>query len=328
MNKILIFATVFFSLFLTKKMNGQILITDLDSDSTYSINSIDKAISLTLTKGVEFQIKQDSLKKSVNQKSPVKVSKVKKILKSFQETLKQVFKKKKGSKTKKTRSASVSAFLADSLTCSIFGTTATVQFKLYLQQNPTGTDSFWISLVRTPTTPGMIFQTSGNVYTNIVTPVAIGNMAIPTPTPITVYGVRGQCNNLSLTSYLKIRVSQTLVGAGSSFGYVFLNVAWSHGGGSYTVYNNVEPILNVPNSTPPWAAYPWIEGIYNTPGSKITQVQSDLNSGNYATIVSSTPVSTVLYNTPYWGKRYNNNTLLQWRRSPTVITHCICGVPQ
>ncbi len=323
MKQILIFAAVFFSFFLTKKMNGQILITDLDSDSTYNAQSLGEAFSLILEKGMEFNAKQDSVKKSEKHK-PIeikKVSKVSKILKDFKETII----KKLLTKKKKTRSANISAFLADSLTCSIFGTVATVQFKLYLQQNPTGTDSFWISLVRTPTTPGMTFQTSGNTYTNIVTPVAIGNMVVPTPTPITVYGVRGQCNNLILTSYLKIRVSQTLVGAGAQFGYVFLNVAWSHEGGSYNPYQICPPYLHVTILTPPWAIFPWLEGLYSTAPSKITQVQADLNISNYATVVSSTPLNVVDTTSVYWGKMYNQNNLLQWRRDTTHIKKCACG---
>jgi hypothetical protein len=217
------------------------------------------------------------------------------------------------------------AFLADSLTCSIFGTAANVQFTLYLRENGNGTDSFWMSLVRDPVGPAMTFQTSGNTYMNIVTPVAIGNMVVPTATPMTVYGVRGQCNNLSATSYLKIRVSQALIGAGAQFGYVFLNVAWSHGGGSYNPYQICPPYLHVTILTPPWAIFPWLEGLYSTAPSKITQVQADLNISNYVNMVSSTPLTLVDTTTIYWGKMYNQNNLLQWRRDTTHVKKCSCG---
>lgn len=219
------------------------------------------------------------------------------------------------------------AYPADSATYAVWGMAATLKVVLWEQDNGNGTDSFWISLVRTPSVPSTTFSPLGMVLTNIAGGV-IGNMIIPAATPISTYGFRGNITATTLTAYVKIRVSNSVVSPSSSFGEVFLNFAWAHTIVSNEHFTIPPDTLHVPSLTVSnWLGnFSWIYGVYNTPPSLITQVPSALNIANYMTKVSSTTVQTLDTTQLYYVRAISGASgLPQWYRDTTRFSKCNCG---
>lgn len=218
------------------------------------------------------------------------------------------------------------AYPADSATYTVWGTTATLKVVLWEQDNGNGTDSFWVSLVRTPAVPPTTFSSLGLAMANIAGGV-IGNMIIPAQTPISTYGFRGSITAITLTAFLKIRVSNSVVSPSSPFGEVFINFAWSHtvSNEHFTMLPDTVkiPHLTVSNWLPNFS---WIYGVYNTRPSLITQVPAVLNVGNYMTKVSSTSVTDVDTVQLYYVRAFSGASgLPQWYRDTTRFSKCSCG---